>query len=412
MISDSETARNPRVLLAVSGVALAVSLAAALDSDFYKRLAADAFFTLTLAGFTFVFISISARPLLDAFKQTILAAILVALEMLVLKVPFHALPALGMLGVAGFLLVAVRRTWSEGERAQLLQYAFLPPLLLVLVSYWGPTLLGVTGNLHPMTMDLFLYDFDQSLGVQLSCKVGQIVLRSHYLTLAAVAFYYTLPLALMFVYSRQLLRDRSAAMTAFLAFLITGPLGLVFYNLVPACGPIYLLRSRFPFDPFSVQQLRHLLDEPVAVSGPRNAFPSLHMCWALLALWYSNGLSLRARLPLFLFLVGTLLAILGLGEHYFVDLVAAFPLALMIEAGCSLQVSLREGRRFVAFGASLILLLGWVVLFRTGKQVVWTSVIAPWSLIVFTLALSLLLHSYLRDALRESYDAMTRKTAN
>src|ERR1017187_4781422 len=101
----------------------------------------------------------------------------------------------------------------------------------------------------------------------------------------------------MFVYSKQLLRERSFALTAFLAFLITGPLGVVFYNLVPACGPIYLLGSSFPFDPLSLQRLRQLPLIPGAVSGARNAFPSLHMCWAFLVYWYSDGLSLRARLP-------------------------------------------------------------------------------------------------------------------
>jgi hypothetical protein len=269
--------------------------------------------------------------------------------------------------------------------------------------------LGITGNLHPRTLDLFLYDFDQSLGVQLSCKVGQIVLRSHWLTSTAVSLYYVLPLAVMFVYSKQLLRERSFALTAFLAFLITGPLGVVFYNLVPACGPIYLLGSSFPFDPLSLQRLRQLPLIPGAVSGARNAFPSLHMCWALLVYWYSDGLSLRARLPLFVFLVGTAFAILALGEHYFVDLIAAFPLAVMIEAGCALQVPILDRRRFLPFLTGLILMLGWVVLLRSGLQSAWTSPIIPWMLIAFTLVVCLLLHARLRVAVLASPGVKTSK---
>jgi hypothetical protein len=95
-----------------------------------------------------------------------------------------------------------------------------------------------------------------------------------------------------------------------------------------------------------------------------------------------------------------------------VDLVAAAPLALAIEAGCALQVSVRDWRRSVAFGAGLILLLGWVGMLRTDAQFVRTSAIISWSLVIFTIALSLFLHAYLRGALRESYKAMIVKTAD
>jgi hypothetical protein len=175
MIRSARTATNRRVLFTVSGSLLVLALAVTLDRGFYERMAADAFFSLTLAGFTIVFISISTRPKLDALQLAALASVLVALQMLVLKMPFKTLPALAMLGMGGFLLVAIRRIWSAGEGSQLLYFALFPPLLLVLISYWGSTLLGITGILHPRTLDLFLYDFDQSLGVQLSCKAGQIV---------------------------------------------------------------------------------------------------------------------------------------------------------------------------------------------------------------------------------------------
>ncbi len=58
------------------------------------------------------------------------------------------------------------------------------------------------------------------------------------------------------------------------------------------------------------------------VNAPRNAMPSLHMTWALLALWYSprrllwaSAVSVRL----------TALATVGLGEHYLIDLAAAVP---------------------------------------------------------------------------------------
>jgi hypothetical protein len=133
-----------------------------------------------------------------------------------------------------------------------------------------------------------LANFDASMGVQLSFQAGQLVLRSRWLTRIALLCYYALPVPVMLVYANQLMRRRSAAMSVFLGLFIAGPVAIVFYNLFPACGPIYLFGSRFPFDPFSGQQLKEMLVQPTLISGARNAFPSLHLAWALLALWYAG----------------------------------------------------------------------------------------------------------------------------
>jgi hypothetical protein len=398
MIPSAKTTTNRGLLWAVSTAFGVFVLSLTLDRSFYDRTVADAFFSLTVAAFTLVFISVSARPKTDVWQLALLASVMAALQMLVLKVHFNTLPALATLGIGGFLIVAIRRIWSQGELSRLLNYALVPPLLLVLIGAWGSTLLGITGRLHPRTLDLSLYDFDQSLGLQPSCRLGQVILRSHWLKSSAVFLYYGLPLPIMFVYGRQLVRERNFALTAFLAFLVTGPIGVLFYNLVPACGPIYLLGARFPFDPPSVRQLIELTLQPPVVSGARNAFPSLHMCWALLVFWYSVGLSFRVRFLLFLFLIATMLAIFGLGEHYFVDVVAAFPLAVMIEAGCALQLPILDRRRVLPSLAGLTLLLGWVGLLRSGLVPAWASPISSWALIALTIAVSLFLHGRLRNA--------------
>ncbi len=395
-------------MVAVSGVLIILILLVTLNPSFHQRVALDAFFSLTLTGYTIVFLSISTRLRRDIWQLAVVGLVLVVVQMLVLKVHFKPFPALALLGMTGFLLVAIRRVWSYGGGSRLLQDALVPPLLLVLMSYWGSTLLGITGTLHPKTLDLFLYDFDQSLGVQLSCKVGQIVLHSPWLRSIAVSLYRGLPLAVMFVYARQLLRERSFASTAFLALFMAGPVGVVFYNLVPACGPIYLLGARFPFDPPSLLELTQLPLHSEAVSGARNAFPSLHMGWALLVWWYSYGLSLRARFLLFLFLMGTAFSILGLGEHYFVDLVAASPFAVMIEAGCALQLPVLDRRRVLPFSAGLILMLSWVGLLRSGLGPAWASPVSSWTLIALTISVSLFLHARLRVAVREASGAGTR----
>jgi hypothetical protein len=49
------------------------------------------------------------------------------------------------------------------------------------------------------------------------------------------------------------------------------------------------------------------------------------------------------------FLVFTVLATLGTGEHYFVDLMVAFPFALMIQAICAYDLRWNDPRRVQAF---------------------------------------------------------------
>lgn len=379
-------------------IALVVAGAATLNRSIEELLAGTVFLSLTVAGCAIVFLSV--RPFREFPQAVGLALILWGLAAFVLKARPTILSAVAFLGISSLLLLAVRRIWSEGTEQQILHDSVVPPLLLVLMGYFGSAPLALTDKLHPRTFDLLLYRFDQSLGVQLSFKVGQIVLPSLVITRGALAVYYMLPIVIMFAYAMLLVRDRTQAMTAFLAFVITGPLGVVFYNLIPGCGPVYLLGSRFPFEPLSTQQLAQWPLEALSVAGPRNAFPSLHLGWALLVWWYGQALSLWTKIAFAIFLLGTIVATLGLGEHYFVDLVTAFPFALMIQAACALNVPISNPRRILPLVGGLVLMLGWVILLRWGLSVVLLNPVVPWLLVSGTITLTLFLQAELRQAER------------
>jgi hypothetical protein len=365
-----------------TGLLIIVAAALALNRSFYDQTAQDLFFSLTLASTAIVFLHV--RPLWEALHLVIATCLLVLLQTLALKVSPSAMPGLALLGVGSLGLLAFRRIWSTGEESRLLYYAFFPPLLFVLLGYASSALLEITGRLHPTTLDLFLYSFDASLGVQPSFEVGQVVLRSHWLTRIALLFYYALPIPLMLVYAQQLVRRGKGAMAAFLGFFIVGPVGVIFYNLLPACGPVYLFGSKFPFEPLSNQQVKEMLIHPVLISGVRNAFPSLHVAWALLAWWYGKDLSPWTKTLLLMFLAGTVLATLGLGEHYFIDLVAAVPFALMIQAATVAGIS-RRRQRFLPILSGLLWMIAWVGLLRSGAGIMWVSPLIPWTLVVCTL---------------------------
>jgi PAP2 superfamily len=380
------------ILTVSSGAGLLAAVAIALSPGFYEQTVKNIFFSLTLASVAIVFIS--ARPLREFCQLMVTTAGLIAAQVVILDVPFKVSSVLAVTGLSALLLLGIRRIWAaEAQEAQLLHYAFLPSLLFVLLGYSGSVLLEITGRLHPKTYDAFLYDFDLTLGLQLSFRAGQVLLASSWLTRLAVVIYYALPLVLMFVYARLLVRDKNAALTAFLAFVIAGPVGVVFYNLVPACGPIYLFGTRFPFESLSSPYLARLPLQALPLAGARNAFPSLHMAWALLAYWYSRELPVWARATSLLFLTGTAIVTLGLGEHYFVDLVTAVPFALMIRAACAFYLPALNPRRLMSFLTGLISMLFWVVLLRAGLPSGGMNSTISWCLVVATIVSSIFLEA-------------------
>ena len=181
--------------------------------------------------------------------------------------------------------------------------------------------------------------------------------------------------------------------------LATGPVGILFYNLLPALGPVHVFGQAFPWHPLAAAQAARLL-EPIALSGAPNAIPSLHMAWVLLVWWYSRGLAWWERAVAFAFLFFTALATLGTGEHYFVDLVVAFPFALGMEALCAFPLASWERRRLAALGFGFLGTLAWLFALRYAVHVFWISTLLPWTICGATVAATLVLERQLPDAAR------------
>ena len=373
--------RRSREMLAL--LAVLVVCAIVVSRSFAEKISTDLFFSLTLAGYLVVFVS--TRPLRELARVIAVGLAFGGLQWFVLKTPPQVIPLLALLGLGALLFLIAKRIL--GENSQQLRDAITPPLLLILLGSVASAPLALTSRLHPKTLDLFLYRFDQSFGTQLSFKAGQAVLSSWISTRIAIGAYYLLPIMIMLIYARQLKQDRHLALSTFLAFMFIAPIGVVFYNMVPACGPEYLFTSRFPLHPLAAQEIKQLPIQPISLAGARNAFPSLHLAWALLIWWYSENLSLWMKGFCFAFLTVTAIVTLGLGEHYFVDLVAAFPLALALYAGCGLQLRTSSSRlRVAAMVVGLAMTGCWAALVRWGTTLVDLTPFIPWLLTAFTVA--------------------------
>jgi hypothetical protein len=380
--AEGEKHRLTKIALTLLLIAAAVMLG--FGRQFYTEAMVDAFFGFALASVVIIHLRVRPRWL-DVGLIAAGTALLAVVDFQILHYPPKLMAWFSFLGLSSFVIMAARSIWSPERR--LLLYGWVPAALFVMSDYFASTTLGWTGAAHPKTLDLYLLSFDASLRVQLAFLVGQYYDRVSWFHIFALIGYVGLAIPIAVVYAGRLVRFREGAFPSMLAFLVVGPLGILCYNLFPACGPHSLFGQAFPFHPLSMADLPRLRLEPVPILGARNAIPSLHLSWTLLAWWYSRGLSWFERLVALGFLALTALATLGTGEHWFVDLVVAFPFALMIQAACAYRVPWKESRRITAFVLGLGGTLAWLAALRYGTKLFWTSPIVPWALVVGTIAL-------------------------
>jgi PAP2 superfamily len=385
------------IIKAVLTIALlAIVFALALSADFYTSSMVDAFLAMALGG-AVITLMVIQPSLANLGAVAAGGLILAALDYRVLGFLPRFMAAFSFVGLSALVVLGARTIWARPQDRKLLLYAFLPAVLFVASEYMASTLLDFTEAIHPKTFDLYLYSVDCSLRVQLSFLMGQAYALSPWFRFAGLLFYIALPLPMALVYTAQLRLRGSRAFPVMLAFLVTGPIGVLFYNLVPAMGPVHVFGPNFPWHPLSIAQARTMVLQTIALKGARNAIPSLHMTWVLLIWWNSQGLSRWIRGIALAFVVFTVMATLGTGEHYFVDLVVAFPFALMVQTLCLYSLPMSNGPRRLAFLFGAFASLGWMALVSFGNAFLWLSPVIPWSLVIATITVSIWLEERLQN---------------
>lgn len=378
--------RAAKILLTL--VFVAVAAAFGTSAQFYNESLSSAFFAIALISVVIIQLRVGGFwP--DVLGLLGLTALFAIIDFRFLHYTPHIMAWFSFVGLSSLLLLALRMVWAEGNRRTLLLLAFVPALLFVTSEWFASDMLELTEKLHPRTLDLYLYSFDGSLRVQFPFLMGQAYAMWPWFKIFGELFYVGLPIPIAMVYSGQLLRIQQRALSAMAAFLLTGPMGIIFYNIFPAMGPIHLLRQGFPWHPVDIEILRRVLLEPVAIHGPRNAIPSLHMGWVLLTWWYSRGLSWVERIITILFVLFTFCATMGTGEHYFIDLVVAYPFALMMMALCCWPPAWKDRNALTTLLFGLATVLLWLAALRYAVPFFWLSPIIPWLACAATVALTL-----------------------
>jgi PAP2 superfamily len=378
---------------------LFAAMAGLVDSDvFYKSAIATAFYPYVFASVILIHLRLRFRWS-DVAGIVVFGALFAAFDVFVLQHhTIYFVSFASFLGIGSLAVMGLHAIWLEGAERRVVLLALIPGILILASNHFAGYLHLWTEKAHPKAFDLYLYSFDSSLRIPIAFLLGQAFDKWELFRAIGMVFYVGLPFTLAIVYSGQAVRLGARAIPIFAAFLLTGPIGGVFYNLFPALGPIHLFGDAFPWHPLAADQARRLMVEPVAIGGLRNAIPSLHMGWTLMAWWYSRGLSVCERGMAFAFVAFTVAATMGTGEHYFIDLVVAFPFALFLQALCALPLRWNDSRRVVPFLFGLIVVLGWLAILRFGVGVFWYSPVIPWLSCATTIGVTESLRQGMKDA--------------
>ena len=395
--TDNTIDRNRALRVGLTVLLYAVILALSLNRDFYNDAMVSAFLSLALAS-AWIVLGMIRRSWLDLLWVLAGGLSLAVLDFRVMAFNPIFMAGFSFVGIAALAVLGTHTIWADGDERKRCLYGFLPAVLFVGSEYMASTLLNLTETLHPKTFDVFLYSFDCSLRVQFSFLMGQLFWTWPWVRFVCLVIYMALPLPLALVYAAQLRRKRENALAVMLAFLVTGPLGVLFYNMLPACGPVHVFGAAFPWHPPSIAEAMEMNVVPILLKGARNAMPSLHMAWVLLVWWNSKGLARWVRAIALLFVVLTAMATLGSGEHYFIDLVVAFPFSLMVQALCSYSLPFSGGARRTAFLFGTFVTLIWLALLSFTTRFFWSSPVVPWAMVVATVAPSILLWNRLVSA--------------
>ena len=279
----------------------------------------------------------------------------------------------GFLGLASLSVLGVQVCRLRGKQQDAALRTLMAGSVFGFSALFIAIILNWTTRLHPRTYDLYLYAADAGYRLPFTRWAGQLVAAHVWLGTACELVYETLPLAVSLLYACERSGSRPIPVRVLPAFIGGGAAAYALYNFLPATGPHYVFGAAFPN---SMPHAVKLALAPVGAAA-RNAVPSMHLACALLIWWCCEALPRWVRAAAAVYLALTVVATLGFGEHYVVDLVAAAPYAMALAALCA--------KRWRAAALAAALTLAWVAALRF--ETAWfASAVFTWSATLATIA--------------------------
>jgi hypothetical protein len=390
--AQQTSGRLRRILVLVSAVFIATEVLArtgvlpALQPLSLTQLVTDMLFAIGFGCPIVLFAS--ALPDRRDVVQSIAAGALCSLALFVAS-DEPGVPAAVIGFGLGCLAVQAHQSYRGDDASRLYARLFLLPSIMALIyTLQAAVFLNFLAYQLPLTHDAEVYALDGGFGFQPSFAFGQLFAAVPPLTWICFAIYTAPPPILVYVYALQVRAARPPRRDAITALLVLGLSGYAFYFLYPLCGPLFAFDDAFPNRPplVDAETVGLIAVAPVhaAHMAWRNAMPSLHLGSVLLALWLSRPLGRWPTRVSWVFVVGTALATLGLGEHYAVDLIVALPFTLAAHA-VTLGGPVSPERRDAAV-ASATLVGVWYAVLLTAPARVGQMPVLLWTLSLLTVA--------------------------
>ena len=399
--SPSRVLRLPKILLLIVLTTLVLVAELPQGGGWILR---PTVLTLALPGI--LLIRLASRPKrVELFLEALVAAAIFSVSVSACRSGFEALLCGGAsLGIASLLGLGIRGTAGTGRPGS--GYAFASAAILCTFSLAVGFFFQATVNLAPKTFDTYLYAFDYTFGSP-SFLMGRLFERFPLLELSSSAGYYSLPFVLAAFCALQLANPKLRSSNVMVEFAVAAAIGWMLYFVYPAVGPICAFPGAYPASPPLLSSIRIDFVRPLS-DTPRNCMPSLHTAWALLVVWNSRPFGFWVRLLANAFLLLTLLATLGLGEHYLVDLVVALPFALGIRAVCATHLPRPQRERLAAAAVGFVLTAGWILGLRQRAFVTQIPALASYALVAFTAGVCLPFERRLDASIRTTSTAPCR----
>lgn len=289
------------------------------------------------------------------------------------------------LGLASLGMLAWRAWRSSGnERTTALIY-LLPAAVALIYTLEAGIFLYYIKALFSTTYDAYAYAADAAFGGQLSFATGRLFADMPALKAICFIIYVAPPPALVFVYALQVRARTPPPIDVVTVLLVLALAGYGFYFIFPVCGPIFAFGNAFPLSPPPVQELLGRRLTVVAKDAWPNGMPSLHLASVIVAYWHARPYGIWARLAAAVFIIGTFLATLGLGEHYFIDLLVALPFTLAVHAACIPSLPALRSERNAAFVGAGALVAVWYIFLFFGTELLLRSPLLAWGMAAFTI---------------------------
>lgn len=260
-------------------------------------------------------------------------------------------------GLAGLIALGVDAVRADGQRRVSIARFAATSYVLTAFVVLSPYALDLTVAVDRSVLDprIFVASSAFGFGSPPSQWMGQLFADWPWLGDLCQAVHSGLPLGLGVVAAVQLRSRELPAVPLGLGFALVGAIGLVSYLYVPVVGPLPFfgdawtrVEPTIPLGGF----LSALTTDSLA---PRNCMPSLHTAWGVLLAVHGYRLGRAWAAFGALFLLLTLMATLGIGAHYIVDLFAGLCCAAWAYA---IQSPTHPTRERWLFGALFVL---WMV---------------------------------------------------